>query len=400
MPTQHSGTHAPALRVAVLAALATLGATPVIAAENIEPALKAAMQRDLGISDAQVPQYLQIERIATAQDANLKKQLGTGYGGSWIERQADGSFRYVVGTTRIGALKAPAGVELRNVRHSMQALDAAKAHLDELSKLTRVGIARGDVMQGVHSWRVDPQTNSVVVSVAEGALQKGIDLVAASSADADTIRFETVIGTPEPLATIRGGIEYVIGGQFLCSVGFSVTRGATKGFVTAGHCGSAGQSVSIGGVAVGSFQGSSFPNNDYAWVNVRSSDTLTATVSNYSGGTVTVRGRTEAANGAALCRSGRTTGWRCGNITAKNITVNYGAAGTVYGLTQTNVCTGRGDSGGSWITSAGQAQGVTSGGNLPVGSNDNCAVPTSQRRTYFQPLNEILSAYGLTLVTG
>jgi streptogrisin C len=44
----------------------------------------------------------------------------------------------------------------------------------------------------------------------------------------------------------------------------------------------------------------------------------------------------------------------------------------------------------SWL-SGNQAQGVTSGGS------GNCA---SSGTTYFQPVNEILGRYGLTLVTG
>ncbi|HET8660459.1 MAG TPA: S1 family peptidase, partial [Micromonosporaceae bacterium] len=112
-------------------------------------------------------------------------------------------------------------------------------------------------------------------------------------------------------------------------------------------------------------------------------------VNNYSGGTVGVSGSTEAAVGASICRSGSTTGWHCGSIQAKNQTVNY-PQGTVNGLTRTNVCAEPGDSGGSWL-SGNQAQGVTSGGS------GNC---TSGGTTYYQPVNEILSAYGLTLVTG
>ncbi len=92
--------------------------------------------------------------------------------------------------------------------------------------------------------------------------------------------------------------------------------------------------------------------------------------------------------GASICRSGATTGMWCGTVQAKDQTVNY-AQGAVTGLTQTNVCAEPGDSGGSWI-SANQAQGVTSGGS------GNC---TSGGTTFFQPVNEILSAYGLTLLT-
>jgi len=75
-------------------------------------------------------------------------------------------------------------------------------------------------------------------------------------------------------------------------------------------------------------------------------------------------------------------------VLAKNATVNY-PQGTVTGLTRTNVCAEPGDSGGSWLSGS-QAQGVTSGGS------GNC---TSGGIIYFQPVNEILSVYGLTLVT-
>jgi len=53
------------------------------------------------------------------------------------------------------------------------------------------------------------------------------------------------------------------------------------------------------------------------------------------------------------------------------------------------VCAEPGDSGGSWL-SANQAQGVTSGGS------GNC---TSGGTTFYQEINPILAAYGLTLVT-
>ena len=66
------------------------------------------------------------------------------------------------------------------------------------------------------------------------------------------------------------------------------------------------------------------------------------------------------------------------------------AEGTVTGLTRTNVCAEPGDSGGSFI-SGNQAQGMTSGGS------GNC---TFGGTTYFQPVNEVLSAYNLRLITG
>ncbi len=383
----------------VVTAAAALTSGAVFAADaptDVDPQLSFAMQRDLGIFPGQIPQYLATERTAATQQPLAERQLGAKYAGTWIERNADGSFKTVVATTAGGRLAALKGVEVRQVRHSLASLDAAMGKLDGLR--ARAADAKQGT-DGVQAWHVDPQTNSVVVSIAPDATKRAIDFVALSGADADAVRFETMVGTPRPMATIKGGIEYVINNAFLCSVGFSVTRGTTKGFVTAGHCGDVGNSVAIGGQTVGSFAGSTFPGSDRAWVSVGSTNTLQALVSNYAGGNVTVRGSTEAATGAALCRSGRTTGYQCGTITAKNVTVNY-PEGTVTGLTRSNACVAGGDSGGSWITSAGQGQGVTSGGNSQAGSNGNCGLAASQRQTFYQRLTPILSAYGLTLVRG
>jgi hypothetical protein len=93
-----------------------------------------------------------------------------------------------------------------------------------------------------------------------------------------------------------------------------------------------------------------------------------------------------SAVGASICRSGSTTGVHCGTVRALGATVSY-SQGRVTGLTQTNVCAEPGDSGGSFYSGA-QAQGVTSGGSGDCSSGGT---------TYFQPVNEILSAYGLTL---
>lgn len=59
-------------------------------------------------------------------------------------------------------------------------------------------------------------------------------------------------------------------------------------------------------------------------------------------------------------------------------------------MTRTTACAEPGDSGGAYI-SGDRAQGVTSGGS---GNR------TTGGTTYYQPVDEILSAYGLTLVTG
>ncbi|ALN86440.1 alpha-lytic protease [Lysobacter capsici] len=381
-----------------------------LAADDLAPGLKAAMQRDLGLSGAQVTEYLKAERFAAQQEKALEKQLGRNFAGTWLERKADGSFGVVAATTSIKAAKAAAGVETRQARHSLSALNAAKGQLD--SQLAR----NGKAPKGVYSWAVDLPSNSVIVGVAPGAEEAAVDFVARSGLDTTSVRFETMAEAPQRRIAIQGGRGYLRqpgdGYLYACSVGFPVTKGTTPGFATAGHCGNAGEVVYnedsqwVPGVRLGSFAASSMPSGngtgpDRGWVQVDSTHTLSASVYGYGSGDVTVRGSTEGAVGAALCRSGRTSGWRCGAIRSKNMTVSYvddagNPDGTVTGLTQTTACAEGGDSGGSFITTAGQAQGVLSGGS---GSCKGKQGRTGGGNSYYTPINSILSAYALTLRT-
>jgi streptogrisin C len=375
-----------------LVAMAAAAAGP---SGNVSPALRAAMQRDLGLTSAQVSQYLKIERLSTTQEKQLAATQGRNFAGSWIERKANGDYRFVVATTSSQPQKGVAGVEYRSARHTLAALESSKAQLDQLQ-------AQGvKAPTGVYGWLVDVRANSVTVNVAPGARKAAIDFVAASGADAGTIKFRTMGSAPKLLNTFKGGSEYLSysgGSYWYCSVGFNVTRNGNQGWATAGHCGNAGDTVHYlvnrrtVSASIGSFQASSFPNGDKAWVQVNSSQTLLPVVS-ASGGDVGVAGSLEAAIGANVCRSGRTTGWHCGTIEAKNVTVQYPDE-SVSGLTQVHVCAEGGDSGGSFITTPGQAQGVLSGGNYSC-KGKQASLATS----FFQPINPILQSYGLTLMT-
>ena len=77
---------------------------------------------------------------------------------------------------------------------------------------------------------------------------------------------------------------------------------------------------------------------------------------------------------------------RGGRPGALNATVNY-AEGQVRGLIRTNVCAQPGDSGGSLFAGS-TALGLTSGGS------GNC---TTGGTTYFQPVTEALSVYGVSV---
>ncbi|MFE5618111.1 alpha-lytic protease prodomain-containing protein [Streptomyces sp. NPDC056470] len=373
------------LPAAVAALLITvgLGATHAPSAQAapppVPPAASAglldAMRQDLGLTAEQAKKRLRAEKAAADVEEEARRAAGTDYGGSWFDPAAG---RLVVALTdrseeaEVRAL----GAATRQVRHSATALDLAKSRLDALA-----------APAGVAGWHVDPRANSVVVTVvrAERSAPAVRAFVERARASAPVTVAETAQAPRTYAAGTVGGDPYYTG-NVRCSIGFSVHGG----FVTAGHCGQAGAAVrGWDGSAMGTFQGSSFPGNDYAYVSIHSGWWTVPVVLGW--GTVPdrlVRGSAVAPVGSSICRSGSTTRWHCGTVLAMNETVNY-SQGAVHQMTKTSVCAEGGDSGGAFI-SGDQAQGVTSGGW------GNCS---SGGETWFQPVNEILGRYGLTLHT-
>jgi hypothetical protein len=379
-------------------------------ASDVSPTLRAAMQRDLGLSSAQLSQYLRIERLAELQQARLAKAQGRHFAGSWIERQANGNFKLVVATTAVRTPKGNADVEFRSARHTFADLNASKAHLDAMVE------RGGKVPTGVYSWYVDLQSNSVVVGIGRGGQKAGIDFVAASGANAGHVRFVVEEEQARKLAALEGGHGFLRnpgdGYLYACSIGFNALKNTTPVYVTAGHCGDAGENVFLEGSAgtgpqwtlgsqIGTFTASNFPQPgqsgpDRAYVTISGSHTQVAGVHGWTSSDVIVKGSTAGVVGTAICRSGRTSGWRCGTIDQVNVSVNYSTGETITGVNRTTACSEGGDSGGSFITGPGQAQGVLSGGS----GSCKGKLPNNRTRSYYQPINPILSAFGLTLKTG
>jgi hypothetical protein len=387
-----------ATALAVAATLAAItpaklsAASPDGAPHTTADDLSAALRRDLSVDARQLAQYLDVERAVMTRTSELKRSLGAAYAGTWIERAADGRFRTIVAATdeRSAARARAMGFESRIVPRSLARLETAKARLDGIGRQRRAA-------SGIHAWYVDVTTNQVVVEVAPGAASLARNFAAAGGVDADVVRFEPSTGAPQT-TQIVGGQRYNLPGNGWCSLGFAVTQGADTGFVTAGHCGSAGTpTTGTNGLPQGVFAAAIFPGNDMAWVRIThpSSWPLSHSVTNYASTAIPVIGSTPAPVGAMICRSGAKTGYRCGNVRANNVTVNY-PQGAVYGLTSTSACIGGGDSGGAYVTPSGHAQGVASGGKNA--SPDNCGA--SSPVSYHQPIQPILNQYGLTLFVG
>jgi streptogrisin C len=317
---------------------------------------------------------LAAEARAGGTSAGLRRDLGTRYGGAWLA--ADGTTLMIAVTDEAAAAKVrAAGAEPKLVTWGEPQLDTLK------SKMDRNAARSGD---GIVGWHVDPATNRVVVTTRPGAETAARSFATASGVAADAVRVQVSGESPRLLFDVRGGDPYFINNQARCSIGFAVQGG----FVTAGHCGDAGNSTTgFNRAAQGTFQASSFPGDDWGVVRVNANWVPTATVNSFGGANLPVAGAQEAVVGASICKFGSTTGMTCGVVQARNASVSY-PEGTVTGLTRTNVCAEPGDSGGPWLSGS-QAQGVTSGGS------GNC---TTGGTTFFQPIGEILQRNNLTLV--
>jgi streptogrisin C len=321
--------------------------------------------------------------LATAQ-TTLRASLGDTFANSWLDGT---SGELVVGITdpaRSAQVRA-AGAVPKVRRHSATDLATIQSTLDRRA---------GSVPASVTGWYVDAPANEVVVTLL------GDDAAGRAWIGAAPVRVEQVAKAPRPLWDVVGGQElYFATGR--CSVGFNAYNDADVRFViTAGHCTNLGGTVSGVGGTIGKVAKSSFPDNDYGTIRVTQDSASTPPrVDRYDDGSdVRIDGTEVVPVNGRVCRSGSTTGWECGRVLALGQTVNYGEGNLVHGLTQTDACAEPGDSGGSFVSrpTAGsgtklvQAQGLTSGGS------GNCDTGGT---TYFQPIEEVLQRYDLTLET-
>jgi streptogrisin C len=183
-----------------------------------------------------------------------------------------------------------------------------------------------------------------------------------------------------------GGGSILTSASYRCTAAFAATSGTTASLVT-GPCATTGTQLYSNGVLVGPVAAVS-TTGAYALVTV-SNTTAWTLVPWIPVGTTqhVISGSTETPVGGSVCLLDGSLGQQCGVITAKNVTVNFGG-GAITGLTRTNICMSAGSA--IAFVSGGQAQGV------PVGGS-SC---TTSGVSYFLPIKPILSAYGLTLVTG
>ncbi|RKN47774.1 S1 family peptidase [Micromonospora endolithica] len=309
------------------------------------------------------------------QATALAAALGDRSAGAYA--QADGTMVVTVTDDAAARKVRAAGATPRTVTRGADDLARATATLDASARIPGT------------AWWTDPATNQVVVSVDSTVTGAKLQRVEAVAQRLDgTVRIEREAGTLSTRAA--GGDAIYAQGGGRCSLGFNVRSGSTHYFLTAGHCtdiaanwyADAGQTSLLGSGGTGSF-----PGDDYGIVQHSDAAAADGSVSLYNGTTQDITGAADAFVGQSVQRSGSTTGLHGGTVEALGATVNY-AEGTVTGLIRTTVCAEPGDSGGA-LFSGGTALGLTSGGN------GNCSAGGT---TYFQPVTEALSVYGVEIV--
>lgn len=344
-------------------------------------------------ADPVVPSIPGVDQLQqrTLKAVGLEKQLGGNTLGSYIDRSTG---RIVVAVSDAASADAVrrAGAVPKLVKYTAAQLGTVKTRLDGIATKTGAGQVR--------SWYVDPATGTVMVKVTAGAKDAATQrFLKQARAFGSKVSVKPAYGTVKTTADLLGGQQVNMSNGYLCSLGFNArTSNGARIFITAGHCAQGRPSFSRNGVVIGSTRSMSFPNNDYAAVNITNSSwTQRGLVERWSGTDVPVRGHSSAPVGSPLCKSGRTTGWTCGVIVAKNVSVNYGGGEVVYGLYEHTACVEGGDSGGANL-SGNYAQGVTSGAGLVGGL---CLQKYGQQNESFsQPIGEALSASGASLVLG
>ncbi|ARP69498.1 S1 family peptidase [Streptomyces pluripotens] len=255
---------------------------------------------------------------------------------------------------------------------------AADAPARDAARLARVSDGVTQAAVDGTAWYVDQASGHVVVTADSTVGKAGITRIEkAAGNDPGAVEIRRVGGVFRPLL---GAGDAIYGGQYRCSLGFNVVGGGTYSFLTAGHCGKVAKTWYTDpshSTLIGPTVAHDFPGNDYALVRYDN------TALRHPGGYTAA----DAYVGENVKRTGSTSGTHGGTVTALNVSVRYQSGGTVRGMIQTDVCAEPGDSGGPLYDGT-KALGLTSGGS------GDC---TTGGTTFYQPVSEALSAYGVSL---
>jgi len=327
----------------------------------------AAMTAETKLSTADAMRRLATQQTRVALGERLVKEVGASSAGFWLDQSNDTVVVNVV-DERAAAAVRKAGATAKLVEHNTAKLESVR---DRLAATLPVDASVG----------IDVAANQVVVQI--GPKATGAKLTGLQSSAAALGSLVRVTKVDESFTTlIEGGYPIVGASGGRCSLGFNTTGGTA---VTAGHCtqgipqwweGCCGSGYFGPSVAV------NFPGDDFGLIRNDGGLAQNGWVYLYNGQFQDIVSAADPYYGLYVCKSGSTSGLTCGYVYATGVTICY-AQGCVGGLAQSNTYAAPGDSGGSWFN-GGYAIGLTSGGGGGW--------------TYFQPVVEALSRYGVWVI--
>jgi Trypsin len=298
------------------------------------------------------------------------------------------SLAAIAGTSLLACGVVLGGVAPASAQHSAaRPPEVLKAALDVLAGEGKAGNAQ--------YWYIDPAIGKVAISILQGLPDPVTQAFLATALPGETV-VSTVSAPIVPMVgrvpagrvatpSLAGGTVYA--GQSIemtwgtdqgavCTSGFN--QQDTDGYprtLTAGHCGNGvlGNSWHIsGGDTFGYVKESHFAGADWSSIGLNKDPAWHFPWEVKQAGGLPnqpINSYAQAYVGENLCMTGQTSGTKCGKVTATNVTVNYVPAGAVYGLTQTTIPSGPGDSGGPVYNGSigvGLVSGGPQGGGAPM----------------------------------
>lgn len=337
----------------------------------------------LGIDRGQAERRVREQKTKLALAARLQRTLGASTSGAHLDERTGDLVVTVTDAAAETTVRA-GGATPKRVARSGATLRRIKADLD------RRGRGSGT------AWGVHPPSNTVtVLAPTRGRTARTATFLAHARSHGAAVRIVATRNRIVP--TVLTGGEAILVGTGRCSAGFLARNPVTGAIfvLTAGHCTALGGVWTEGdGLRIGPVAAINYPDNDFGAVYVESPASDPQGVVQVQPPTgsfiedITVSG--DAVVGQVICKSGSTTGTTCGPVQQLDFSYD-GGAGVIAGLTLTGMCTRPGDSGGA-VHWGGVAYGLVSGANnggLPCTAGDVMA---------YQPINEVLAAYGLALM--
>ncbi|MFE3545240.1 S1 family peptidase [Nocardia sp. NPDC059177] len=371
-------------------------------ADALPAAMVTALSRDLGMTPTE---YL--DRAARAQQlrqyaADFRAENPDTFAGAWLT--PEGKAVVAVTNAETGKLAAADGYQTQLAPISANGLEGALVQLSQwIASLPR------EISEPISSVAIDTLNSQLVLNIANTPTGHLLNLptliatikVVLSPGGGGPVEYRPMGGDTYITAT-KDLHDTTLRGVDVCSFGFNATDDAGSALnISAGHC---NPNIDNGGSApvyvpnvrdipnspeVGSFAHSVLggpASLDYSVIRLNERAVNAGMdlprVRGAEGTTLTITGTAEPVTGAPVCKTGQSSTFTCGFVSADHVETQLftaeGVSKTIRGFAN-SACTLGGDSGGAIVTGT-LALGITSGSN--AADAPNCAEANTQLAPY------------------